>query len=170
MDVWEVNPEFGSLWLKASVTYGGRITSAEGLQWLGNTKGDHIYSKNSNAIIKVFYIKYCKILNKVIQEAIKQQYKGLTVKSDNKIKTTWTIIKKGNWESTCNRANVLSSNKWRKKLKHTEKVADVFSNFFPSTAENLTLHQVREEDQTSFLKVSFCSKFHGIKRQCTQIY
>jgi hypothetical protein len=33
MNAWELNPELGSLWLKASATFGGRgeITSAEGL-------------------------------------------------------------------------------------------------------------------------------------------
>jgi len=43
-----------------------------------NVKGDythththtHTHSRDSNdAVIKAFYIKYCKILNKVIQEA-----------------------------------------------------------------------------------------------------
>jgi hypothetical protein len=59
----------------------------------GNHKHAHIctytHSRESNpAIIKAFCIKYCKILNKVIQEAKKQ----LTAKPDNKTKTTWNII------------------------------------------------------------------------------
>jgi hypothetical protein len=40
------------------------------------------------------FIKYCKILNNVINEAKKQHYSRLTAKSDNKIKTTWNIIKR----------------------------------------------------------------------------
>jgi hypothetical protein len=29
MDAWDLNPELGLLWLKASETFGGGITSAE---------------------------------------------------------------------------------------------------------------------------------------------
>jgi hypothetical protein len=47
----------------------------------------HIYSRNSNdPNTRVFYIKYCKILN--IKEAKKQHYSRHIAKSDNKIKTT----------------------------------------------------------------------------------
>jgi hypothetical protein len=53
----------------------------------------HTHTRDNNdAIIKVFYIKYCKILNAVIQEAKKQHCDRLIAKSDNKIKT-WNIIK-----------------------------------------------------------------------------
>jgi hypothetical protein len=31
MDAWELNPDLGSLCLKASATFGGEIASAEGL-------------------------------------------------------------------------------------------------------------------------------------------
>jgi hypothetical protein len=54
----------------------------------------YIYSRNNNdPIIKALYIKYYKILNKVIKEAKNQHYSGLIAKSDNKIKTTWNIIR-----------------------------------------------------------------------------
>jgi hypothetical protein len=43
---------------------------------------------STDAIIKAFYIMYCKILNKVIQQAKKQHYHRLTAESDNIIKTT----------------------------------------------------------------------------------
>jgi hypothetical protein len=60
-----------------------------------NVKGVYIYSRNSyDPTIKAFYIKYCKILNKVIKEAKKQHYSRLVTKSDNKIQTTWNIIEK----------------------------------------------------------------------------
>jgi hypothetical protein len=42
---------------------------------------------------ELFYIKYCKIINNVIKEAKKQHYYRLIAKSDNKIKTTWNIVK-----------------------------------------------------------------------------
>ena len=51
-------------------------------------------TKNSNDLkAKAHYIKYCKILKKVIKEGKKQFYGRLISKSDNKIKTTWNIIK-----------------------------------------------------------------------------
>jgi hypothetical protein len=70
---------------------------------------------SNDAVIKAFYIKYCKILNKVIEEAKKQHYNRLTAKSDNKIKTAWNIKKTGDWENTHNRADALSSNKRKNK-------------------------------------------------------
>jgi hypothetical protein len=55
----------------------------------------YIYGRNSNdPNTRAFYIKYCKILNNVIKEAKKQHYCRLIVKSDNKIKTMWNIVKR----------------------------------------------------------------------------
>jgi hypothetical protein len=48
---------------------------------------------NSDTKAKAHYIRYCKILRKVLKETKKQHYNRLTAKS-NKIKTTWHIIKK----------------------------------------------------------------------------
>jgi hypothetical protein len=46
----------------------------------------HTHSRDNNdAVIKAFYIKYCKILNKVIQQAKRQHYNRLIAKSDSKI-------------------------------------------------------------------------------------
>jgi hypothetical protein len=51
--------------------------------------------KNSNdPKAKAHYIKYCRILRKVIKEAKKQHYTRLIAKSSNKVKTTWNVIKK----------------------------------------------------------------------------
>jgi len=45
----------------------------------------YIYIRERNdAIIKAFYMKWCKILNKVIQEAKKQHYNRLIAKSNYK--------------------------------------------------------------------------------------
>jgi hypothetical protein len=44
--------------------------------------------------MRAYYNKYCKILSRVIKEAKRQQhYCKLIEKSDNKIKTSWDIIK-----------------------------------------------------------------------------
>jgi hypothetical protein len=42
----------------------------------------------------LYYIKYCKLLIKVIKEAKKAYYNSIIRKSHNKIKTTWSIIRK----------------------------------------------------------------------------
>jgi hypothetical protein len=42
----------------------------------------------------MYYVNYCKILTKVIKEAKKIYYDCTIPKSNNKIKTTWSIIKK----------------------------------------------------------------------------
>jgi hypothetical protein len=49
------------------------------------------------------------------------------------------------------------------KIKDPEKVANVFSSFFLSVAENLNVRQVGKEDPISFLKDAFPCKLHGIK-------
>jgi len=55
----------------------------------------HAFTKNSNyPKAKAHYIKYYKILQKVIKEDKKQHCSRLIVKSNNKIKTTSSIIKK----------------------------------------------------------------------------
>jgi hypothetical protein len=123
----------------------------------------YIHSRDSNdAVIKAFYIRYCKILNKVIQRAKRQHYNRLIAKSDNKIKTTWNIIKQETEKIhvTEQMPSLLINDE---KLKEPEKVADVFNGFFLSVAENLNLHQLGKEDPTSFLKYPFPCKFHGIK-------
>jgi hypothetical protein len=64
------------------------------LKYLASIKGAYIYSKSSNnPHMRAYYIKYCKILNRVIKVAKRQHYCGLIAKSDNKIKSTWNIIK-----------------------------------------------------------------------------
>jgi hypothetical protein len=40
------------------------------------------------------YIKYCKIMSRVIKEAKRQYSCRLIAKSDNQIKTTWDVMKR----------------------------------------------------------------------------
>jgi hypothetical protein len=112
----------------------------------------HTHSRDSNdAVIQAFYIKHCKILNKVIQQAKKQHYNRLIDKSDNKIKPTLNIIKQetGKIHVTGQMPSLLTKDE---NMKDPEKVADVFNIFFLSTTENLNLHQVGKEDPISFFK------------------
>jgi hypothetical protein len=42
----------------------------------------------------MYYRRYCKILAKVIKKAKKVYYDNVLLKSKNKIKTTWSVIKR----------------------------------------------------------------------------
>jgi hypothetical protein len=44
--------------------------------------------------LKLYYKKYCKVLATVIKEAKKLYYDNAILKSKNKIKTTWSVVKK----------------------------------------------------------------------------
>jgi hypothetical protein len=43
--------------------------------------------------MKAYYIRYCKILSRVIKEAKRQHYCRIIARSYTEIKTTWNIIK-----------------------------------------------------------------------------
>jgi hypothetical protein len=43
--------------------------------------------------VKNYYKSYCKILSDVIKEASRLNYNSQTLNSNNKIKTTWKIVK-----------------------------------------------------------------------------
>jgi hypothetical protein len=123
----------------------------------------HTHSRDSNdAVIKAFYITYCEILNKVIQQAKRQHYNRIIAKSNNKIKTIWNIIKQetGKMHATEQMPSLLINDE---KIEDPEKVADIFNSFFLSTAENLNLYQVGKEEPISFITGAFPCKFHGIK-------
>ena len=72
------------------------LGSHKELKYHANERGLYTLTKNSNdPRAKAHYVKYCGILKKAIKEAKKKKqfYDRLIAKSDNKIKTTWNIIK-----------------------------------------------------------------------------
>jgi hypothetical protein len=70
------------------------ITQGIKISWK-HKRSLYAFTKNSNEPkAKENGIKYCRILRKLIKEAKEQHYNRLTAKSNNKIKTTWNIIKK----------------------------------------------------------------------------
>ncbi|PNF23822.1 hypothetical protein B7P43_G15913 [Cryptotermes secundus] len=117
---------------------------------------------NNNPNIRVFYVKYCKILRNVIKEAKKQHYRRLIAKSDNKIKMTWNIIKRetGKMHLTDQMPSLLAKSE---KAKDLEIVANDFNKFFLTVAETLNLHQMGNENAFSFLKDAFPINFPSIK-------
>jgi len=51
------------------------------------------YRNTNDPKLKEFYKNYCKILTSVIVAAKKHHYNKLLLKSNNKTKTTWNIVK-----------------------------------------------------------------------------
>jgi hypothetical protein len=90
--------------------------------------------------MRTYYNKYCKILSRVIKEAKRQHYCRLIAKSDNRIKTTWNIIKceSGKLHLTEQIPSVLINSE---KVNDIQIIADAFNTFFLQTTENLSLHQ-----------------------------
>jgi len=73
---------------KPRLTTGIRISCA-------NTRKLYLTYRNSNdPNVKEYYKKYCRTLARVIMSAKKLYYNKLLLKSNNKPKTTWNIVKK----------------------------------------------------------------------------
>jgi hypothetical protein len=95
-------------------------------------------------------------LRPVIKEAKEQHYCRLIAKSDNKIKTTWNIVKRETGK--IHLALLINS----EKVKDPVTIANAFNIFFLTITEGLKL-QVRNEDPISFLEDAFPVKFCDIK-------
>jgi hypothetical protein len=54
------------------------------------------YNRDPN--LKIYYKQYCRILTRVISAAKRAHYNRMILKSNNKVKSTWSIIneEKGN--------------------------------------------------------------------------
>jgi ribosomal protein L33 len=122
----------------------------------------YTFTKNSSdPKAKAHYIKYCRILKKVIKGAKKQHNNRLIAKSSNKIKTTWNVIKneKGKVHPTEQVPSLLVNSE---KLKDPTVMASAFNNFFPVN-EKLLIQKFEKGDAISFLNCSFPGNFPGIK-------
>jgi hypothetical protein len=61
---------------------------------MDNSWNQDLAQRNSNDInLTEFYKKYCKILTSVIKLANKKHNNNIITRSNNKIKTTWNIVK-----------------------------------------------------------------------------
>jgi hypothetical protein len=52
------------------------------------------HNNTNKTELKVHYKRYCRLLSVVIKEAKRLHYKTIVTKSQNKVKTTWNIIRK----------------------------------------------------------------------------
>jgi hypothetical protein len=89
-----------------------------------------VLSRNTdNPELVRYYKKYCKILSDIIKLAKKHYYNKLITNSNNKIKTTWGIIRSvTNAKSS---KNVISSVSKDEKLYNKPQImANIFNNYF----------------------------------------
>jgi hypothetical protein len=118
--------------------------------------------------LKLYYRRYCKILSKVTNEAKKVYYDNVILKSKNKIKTTWSIIKKETGYK--NHKNELQSLKINIIIKDKGRIANAFKEYFSSVAQTIIedLNKDNNESLTNinplyYLDNSYNSSFENIR-------
>jgi hypothetical protein len=85
-----------------------------------------LISRNSNDVnLKRHYKLYCKILARVIKEAKRLIYNRLVINSDNKMKTTWNIIKAETNRTKGHTLNIFQNS------------PEAFNKYFLSVAEKI---------------------------------
>ena len=119
--------------------------------------------------LKLYYKKYCKILVTVIKEAKKRYYDGAILKSKNKIKTTWSIVKKetGN-KNHKNEVQLLKINNTI--IKDKVHITNTFNEYFSTVAQTI-IENIKKDNNDptininplNYLHNSFISSFENIK-------
>jgi hypothetical protein len=147
---------------KPSLTTGVKVSCAN------KRKLYLIYRNNNDSDFKKYYIKYCKILSKIILLAKKMYYNKLLWKSDNKPKATWNIVKTITNKKD-NVDNLISMNINDKISSNPQVIANSFNSYFSSVAENLLKKYFHEKnifntkDAVSNLRNSFRQSFSTVK-------
>jgi hypothetical protein len=91
---------------------------------------------NNNPILRTYYRNYSKILTTVIKKAKRMEYDKCILKSHNKIKTTWDIIKKEAGRNTSmSSINTLVTD--GKKFNNQQDIAEEFNKHFANVAEKI---------------------------------
>jgi hypothetical protein len=90
--------------------------------------------------MREYYVKYCKILSRIIKAAKRKHYCRLIAKSDNQKKRSLDIIKHETGKShlTEQIPSLLIN---EEKVNDPEVIADAFDTFFLTINENLNMHQ-----------------------------
>lgn len=123
----------------------------------------YIQSRNSNDPNLIAHFKnYSKILHKVILKAKKIYFNEIILNSNNKIKTTWNIIKKecGKFRSKEEIYTLVTNNS---KTSDTTEIANIFNKYFLSITDNLNITQNNNNNAIDFLKVSVPTNFPNIQ-------
>lgn len=131
-------------------------------QWL--TKGIKVSCKKkrelyllcrttSDNILKSYYNNYCKLLNKVITKAKQLHFQDLISVSNNKVKTTWDIIK--SLSGKCVKSNPPISVKVNDKQTDVPvEVANAFNSYFLEIVDALLKNKSTKENPLILMEQS----------------
>jgi hypothetical protein len=99
-----------------------------------------VYRNNNDPSIKEHFKKYCRILDKVIRTAKKY----FLLKSNNKTRTTWNIVKTitNNKRPT---ENITTMNLKKKLFGNSLAMVNAFNEYFSSVAEKLFIKKLLGE-------------------------
>jgi hypothetical protein len=115
-------------------------------------KGTLLLTRNNNDIqLKEYYMRYSKILSKVIKTAKMFHLNNQIIHSNNKIKTMWNIIRKtGGNNIKYDKINILNTDK-----KYNKSVnAEIFNKYFLMIAGNISCNITGSNKQ-----IISCSKY-----------
>jgi hypothetical protein len=97
----------------------------------------YLVTRDSNdPRLKSHYKMYCKILSKVIKEAKRNNYNSQIIESNNKIKTTWEIVKDESGKKIINE-DVQVLNIDGKATNSPQAIASAFNEYFLSLVEKI---------------------------------
>jgi hypothetical protein len=106
------------------------------------------YRESNDISLKVYYRRYGKILTSVIKLAKRMYYEGKILKSKNKIKTAWEIIKKENGKNY-NMNEIHSIQNKDTVINEPRQIADTFNNYFISIANTICATVTNDKNETS---------------------
>jgi len=92
---------------------------------------------SNNCKLKVHYKSYCLILSKVIKAAKQLYYNSKISMFNNKINTTWDIIKMETCKNHTNKGTQLI-NIDRKLITNQQSITNSFNNYFLTVADKVT--------------------------------
>jgi len=107
------------------------------------------YRNSNNHNLRTYYKSYCKVLAKTIRQAKALHYSNQILRSNNKSKTVWDIVKSQTGRKKINdEVTILDA---KGSLIHdTQGIANAFNDYFSSIIENLLhLHQDSETNNLS---------------------
>ena len=133
------------------------------------------YRNSDDPNFKEYYKKYCRNLARVIMSAKKLHYNKRLLKSNNKLETTWNIVKTiTNNKDTIN--NILTMNMKDKISSNPLAIVNVFNTYFSPVAENLLTKNfsgkniINNKDAISYLHQNFRQSFSTMKLRNTTKY
>jgi len=124
--------------------------------------------------LKTHYRNYCKTLSKVITAAKKMYYNNKLANSNNKPKTTWSIIKTiTNNKKNCNNRLMMQID--GKITTHYQTIAEKFNDYYVSVPDNITNNKSSTDNSNkinplNYLYFAFKQSFTNITVKNTPTY